>query len=116
MLNRKNLKQKVGYDPLTGVLYWIEHGGGGARRGQEVGWAPKRLRKGRPAYRKLYFEGEKAYVHDVIWLYVTGDLPAFSIEHADGNTLNNRFTNLRLQQQRQSSTRERSIAQDNSLV
>lgn len=46
-----------------------------------------------------YFAGEvggKRYLaHRVAWLLMTGDWPKGDIDHIDGNSLNNRFANLR---------------------
>lgn len=48
-------------------------------------------------YKTFGFMGKKHYVHRFIYEYVNGDIPeGFFVDHADGNTWNNRIENLRL--------------------
>jgi hypothetical protein len=43
----------------------------------------------------VWYEGSKIQVSRIIWLYMTGKWPELDVEHADGNSLNNCWTNLR---------------------
>lgn len=77
-------------DTETGILYWRDLN----RRlelGDCVGYIS--YTNGRP-YIKVNVYGAKYFVHQIIWLYVHGVWPN-EIDHVDGNTLNNKPTNLR---------------------
>lgn len=70
------------YDPETGLLVW-------RKSGREA----KTLLNGR--YKGLECAGRPYRVHRVAWLLMTGEWPKFDVDHIDGNTINNRWANLR---------------------
>lgn len=45
-------------------------------------------------YLRITFFGSRMYVHRIIWIIVTGEEPE-CIDHMDGNSLNNKWENLR---------------------
>ena len=46
-------------------------------------------------YQQIRLLGETHYAHRLAWLYVHGEWPKNDIDHRDGDTWNNRISNLR---------------------
>lgn len=96
-----SLRKVVGYDPARGEFRWLA-------REDDIGWTRKNAgkvagaisqhgKKEKPVYyRRIRVFGRDHYAHRLAWLYVTGEWPDKNeVDHRDGNTLNNRFDNLR---------------------
>ena len=78
----------AGYDEDTGILSW-QVNRGTAKKGNEMGCL-------RPdGYRRINLCGKKYLAHHLIWLLVYGELPKYTIEHANGIKDDNRLSNLR---------------------
>jgi hypothetical protein len=86
MISQEYVQITLHYDPATGVLCWRDAFGEPTLR---LGDRDKRGR-----YR-FKVKGKKYFSHRLIWLYVTGSLPKYEIDHIDGDVTNNRFENLR---------------------
>jgi HNH endonuclease len=90
------------YDPETGRLYHrLRKNAYGGKR--EAGSPAGSIGKtGRSQYCRVvlsvYRDGrQRLYrAHRVVWLLMTGAWPEGSIDHIDGDSANNRWTNLRL--------------------
>lgn len=94
----------LNYDPETGNLFWKERPvdmfRGENRSNRHNSWNAKfagkeaftTLVKG---YRTGTIFNHKYLAHRVIWLIATGNWPTSSIDHIDGDGLNNRIENLR---------------------
>lgn len=87
------------YDPETGAITNKFDRGSRARQGQEAGCI------NRNGYRQIRYEGVGYRAHRIAYYLQTGvDDVTRLIDHKDGNTSNNRFSNLRLLTTKQNST------------
>lgn len=102
------LRQLLRYEPETGKLFWLPRpvemfaaSGVGGAAGEAARW--NACRAGREAfttsdqdgYRTGLVLGRRYRAHRVIWAMQTGEWPANEVDHADRNTANNRWVNLR---------------------
>lgn len=46
-------------------------------------------------YRHIVINGVDYFEHDLVWLYIYGEMPDAPLEHIDGDKTNNRVANLR---------------------
>lgn len=84
------LRQKLSYDPTTGVLTWLVSGGK-AKVGKPAGCVIKIERN---TYLKVTVDKTQTYAHRIAWALSYGYWPE-GVDHEDGNGLNNRLDNLR---------------------
>lgn len=88
-LNLQDLKNKINYDPNSGVLTWkISYGG--VKVGDKIGTLHH------SGYLICKLGGRQLLTHRLIWFYMTGEWPDFQIDHIDTNKTNNKWSNLRL--------------------
>ena len=90
-LTQEYVKELINYDPCTGLVTW-KVSRGKARAGSlasdvSVGSTGKR-------YGRITIHKKRYKLHRIIWLYVYGSFPE-TIDHINGNSLDNRITNLR---------------------
>jgi HNH endonuclease/AP2 domain len=104
MLSLERLKQRVSYNPETGVLVWRETLSGMCREG----WPAGRLGTGKAAgYVRVTIDNREYKAHRLVWLYMTGEWPSKQIDHINGNPSDNRWCNLRLATQSQNKANSR---------
>lgn len=101
----RSLREALCYDPDTGV-FTRRTAAGRLRVGDLAGCVEGEyliIGVGRQHYK----------AHHLAWLYMTGEWPAY-IDHIDGNSLNNRFANLRLSTHSENMRNQVSPRKDNT--
>ena len=95
---QERLKELFDYPPEVGDLVWRVDRGGRAKVGMVAGCVSNLMCSQRGAnpkfYRLIRVDYKKFLAHRLIYIYMTGSCPEF-LDHRDGNSLNNRFENLR---------------------
>lgn len=85
-MNQAELKQRVHYDPDSGLFTWLT----GKRRGQQAGSLKPN------GYIRINFaRGLMLAAHRCAWLYMNGVWPSNQIDHINRVRSDNRFCNLR---------------------
>jgi hypothetical protein len=82
-LTRARLRELLHYDQKTGQFRWRIRSGNEVRLGESAGYLQISIR--RRNYR----------AHQLAWFYMTGRWGRPTIDHCDGDSTNNRWTNLR---------------------
>lgn len=105
-LSRDRLQELVSYNPETGEFRWLKVLSNRVRVGQIA----------RPNGRKrvnLSIEGRTYPAPRLAWLIVTGAWPAGVVDHINGDTTDNRWSNLRDVPQKVNAQNIRSPHRDN---
>lgn len=96
MFTHKRLLEIVEYNPETGIAVW-KNRSSGRRPGQRVGTIAYGSKRSKP-YR--YFQcaemgKEKVAFSHVVYFYMTGRWPKAEMDHIHGDTLDDRWSELR---------------------
>lgn len=98
------LKSVLDYDPETGKFVWIKHS-----NPLTIGTFAGTFNN----YRKISLLGKLYPAHRLAWMYVHGVMPAV-IDHVNGNTDDNRISNLRPATSSQNSANSRKSSSNRS--
>lgn len=88
MIDQRELKRQLTYDPKTGFFERTLEWSGKHLKGQ-VGHG------GGKGYKVIEIGGRRYRAHRLAWMYVHGVWPEHEIDHINGNRLDNRMENLR---------------------
>jgi len=88
-LTQEELKRRLSYDPETGIFLWILPIAHNVKAGDVAGWPAER------GYWRIMLDGNGYGAHRLAFLYMTGEFPVNVVDHIDGCTSNNRWSNLR---------------------
>jgi hypothetical protein len=88
-LTQARLKELLHYNPETGVFTW-RVSGGRFQAGSRAGGV-----ESSSGYRAIGVQRKNIREHRLAFLYMTGALPKFCVDHINGNRDDNRWENLR---------------------
>jgi hypothetical protein len=91
ILTAQRLRELLNYDPETGVFTRLVTVGG--RLDQRSGSIAGNIN--RRGYARIGVDGKRFFSHRLAFLWVTGEWPIAEVDHVDGTTSNNAWTNLR---------------------
>lgn len=89
VLTQEYLKEILEYNSETGVFTWKVSNTNLIKVGDVAG-KPRG-----DGYCRVRILNKLQYTHRLVWLYLYGALPVGHLDHVDGDTSNNRVTNLR---------------------
>ena len=92
ILTQDKLMELLNYDSESGNFIWNSSGKG--RRSDLKAGCPAVDRSGK-TYKRICIFGVTHKAHRLAWLYVYGEFPENDIDHINGNSIDNRISNLR---------------------
>jgi hypothetical protein len=89
MLTAEELRERLDYDPLTGVFTWRASNNFSYKTGDVAGYYTDL------GYRRIEMKGRSYAAHRLAWLHVYGVWPPAELDHINGVRDDNRIANLR---------------------
>lgn len=89
-LTAERIRELLHYDPMSGQFTWLESHRAGKLAGCATYNGQRKL-----FYRKVKIYGKSYRAHRLAFLYMTGAWPVAEIDHINGDSTDNRWTNLR---------------------
>jgi hypothetical protein len=89
MLTAEELKNRLNYNPRTGVFTWIR-----SKRSTLIGCVAGCASKPN-GYLRIVINYKLYFAHKLAWLYAHGRWPSEQLDHINHNKLDNRLNNLR---------------------
>jgi len=90
MMNKPEIEAMFEYDRERGHLLWRGGRRGRGSTGRIAGHSDERGRV------KIRHGGKQYFLHMLVWVLETGEWPSSEIDHVNGRSEDNRFSNLRL--------------------
>lgn len=84
-----SIKEKLSYDPETGIFTWTAPTKGNRIQGNQAGSVTSQ------GYRSIEIDGNQIRSNRLAWWWITGHWPEKEIDHKNQNKLDDRFENLR---------------------
>lgn len=89
MITAQELRERLDYDPVSGVFRWKTSASNRIRVGSTAGCINT------IGYCQIYIGSKPYLAHRLAWLHVFGAWPDGVIDHINGNRSDNRICNLR---------------------
>lgn len=87
-ISAERLRQLLDYDRTSGLFMWREDRAQVVKAGDPAGYSCN-------GYTYIHVEGRAYPAHNLAWLHVTGQWPAFEVDHRNGVRHANHWLNLR---------------------
>jgi hypothetical protein len=107
-LSAERLRELLHYEPATGLFFWLVVANDLVHVGDVAGHVRAN------GYRLIRVDGWGYPTHRLAWLWMTGEWPKASMDHADGDRANNRWNNLRQANKSQNGANSRRYASNTS--
>jgi len=85
-----DIGEYISYDPDTGIFQWKKRNGSFCKLGVPI------TSSERHGYLRVRFRRQGIKLHRLAFYLMTGEWPAYEVDHINGIVTDNRFVNLRL--------------------